>query len=239
MILEGYSKSKVEILQKNNFLFVRKTGDIDRNLERYDAFLNIDLKMPKIIKKNKKYYDMEFIKHISAKEYLQKYNADKLIDFIKNTIKILSKKTLQKDYSIIYQKKLSSFDWKKYNLPFTKEKLYDKLPKILPESMYFGDLTLENILCGKNNFILIDPLTTEYDSYVFDLAKLKQDTICKWFVRNESFNFGYKLDEINQELKCEYDNNYLVILMLMRVLPYSKNYKDKLFIENEIDKLWK
>ena len=59
-------------------------------------------------------------------------------------------------------------------MPFTANELYAKLPKTLPSSEYHGDFTLENILYSlKDDFVLIDPLTTEYDSYVFDLAKLR------------------------------------------------------------------
>ena len=88
---------------------------------------------------------------------------------------------------------------------------------------------------------MIDPLTTEYDSYVFDLAKLRQDITCEWFVRKENFYFSSKLKILQDTLKQfeHYDNNYLLILMLMRVLPYTYFDDDKEFVESEIRKLWK
>jgi streptomycin 6-kinase len=116
------------------------------------------------------------------------------------------------------------------------------LPKTLPSSEYHGDLTLENILYEVNGgFILIDPLTTEYDSYVFDLAKLMQDIKCKWFIRKDILFFDSKLKVLEDTLKtytCYY-SDYLLILMLMRVLPYTHVNDDKYFVESEIRKLWK
>ena len=84
-------------------------------------------------------------------------------------------------------------------------------------------------------------MTTEYDSYVFDLAKLRQDITCKWFIRNEKIYFDTKLRVLDETLKQyhHYDNDYLLILMLMRVLPYTYFDNDKNFVESEIRKLWK
>ena len=138
--------------------------------------------------------------------------------------------------------RILAFYFKKYNLPFNADQLIDKLPKILPTSEYYGDLTLDNILFDiKNNkFVLIDPSTTEYNSFIFDIAKLKQDLTCKWFIRNKNLNINKKLNEIYESLNkySYYDNNYLLILMLMRILPYSKNIKDEKFLYNNIVSLW-
>ena len=54
---------------------------------------------------------------------------------------------------------------------------------------------------GFGSFILIDPLTTEYDSYVFDLAKLMQDVKCKWFIRKDNYYFDSKLTVLEDTLK--------------------------------------
>ena len=42
----------------------------------------------------------------------------------------------------------------------------------------------------------------------------------------------------NEEIFINYDNNYLLILMLMRILLYSKNIKDEKFLYNNIVSLW-
>mgnify|MGYP003344690237 FL=1 len=94
-----------------------------------------------------------------------------------------------------------------------------------------------------NKFVLIDPATTDYNSFVFDIAKLKQDLICKWFIRNKTYNIddvNKKINKIYQSLDIypHYDNDYLLILMLMRILPYSKNKKDEVFLTKNINNIW-
>ena len=224
-------------------LFVRKTGDISRNLERFDALSNLKVSLPKIYNIYGSHYDMEYISCLEMKKYLPTNNVDKLVDFIKNTMYNLSKNTIEKDYTETYRKKLASFDFKKFDMPFTADELLSKLPKILPMSEYHGDFTLENILydTNKKDFVLIDPLTTEYDSFVFDLAKLRQDLVCKWFIRNDNVYLDSKLYHITDKLNefVHNENQYLLILMLMRVLPYTHNEKDKEFLMNGVRRLWK
>lgn len=234
--------SKVELMQKDSRIFVRKTGGVGRNLERYDALTRLNLPTPKLLDVYGDAYDMEYIQHEDMKTFLTNHNITDLVNFIKKTIDILSENTIEKDYSKVYDQKLSVFPWNRYDLPFTASELYSKLPKSLPSSEFHGDFTLENILYDlKNDFVLIDPLTTEYDSYVFDLAKLRQDITCKWFIRNEKIYFDTKLRVLDETLKQyqHYDNDYLLILMLMRVLPYTYFDNDKNFVESEIRKLWK
>jgi Ser/Thr protein kinase RdoA (MazF antagonist) len=143
----------------------------------------------------------------------------------------------------VYRTKLAEKDFTQYNLPFTTEELIGKLPEYLPYSEYHGDFTLENILYNtqKNDFVLIDPLTTVYSSFVFDLAKLRQDLQCKWFIRNDSVYLDSKLQSIIDGLQDypHFNNDYILILMLMRVLPYTRNDTDEKFLIDEIKKLWK
>ena len=90
---------------------------------------------------------------------------------------------------------------------------------------------------------MIDPVTTEYDSYVFDLAKLRQDIECKWFLRNSEVKLDTKLEILNSKIKHSFSqdiNDSLLILMLLRVIQYCErgdnNYN---FLMKEIHRLWK
>ena len=49
-----------------------------------------------------------------------------------------------------------------------------------------------------------------------------------------------KINKIYQSLDKYpyYDNDYLLILMLMRILPYSKNKKDEVFLTKNINNIW-
>ena len=142
--------------------------------------------------------------------------------------------TNEKTYQLVYLSKLKGYQLKYGFIDVDKKPTYVK-------STYHGDFTLENILHTKSGFCMIDPVTIEYDSYIFDIAKLRQDLKCKWFVRNESnIYMNSKLAIIDHELsKFEYNDDYLLILMLLRILPYTKNNEDKNYLINEINNLWK
>ena len=154
----------------------------------------------------------------------------------------MSKNSVDFDYSLIYNKKLKEINYS--GLPFSDVELFNKLPKILPRSNYHGDLTLENVIYSTNgNFYLIDPMTTEYDSYIFDVGKLMQDVMCKWFLRDQKQYISTKLYNIEKTIFNLYpiaNNNYIIILMLLRVLKNCKtNSFEHNFILSEINKLWK
>jgi 5-methylthioribose kinase len=128
-------------------------------------------------------------------------------------------------------------------MPFTKEELIAKLPKLLVKSTYHGDLTLENIMYTDPGFHLIDPVTIEYDSYIFDIAKLRQDLECKWFLRNTNIKLEVKLQNLQNKLRQQYESAFddnLLILMLLRVYLHTKQGDDNhKFIMKEINRLWK
>jgi len=240
--LKGHSKSKVSLVEDNGKIFVRKSGDISRNMERYSALSNTPLRMPKILEYYHEYYDMEYIPNLDIKSYLSKNSVGGLVEYIKYVMNMFALQTIEADFTPIYKKKLAEFDFTKYSLPFTADELLAKLPQFLPFSEYHGDFTLENILYDTQDgqFVLIDPISTEYSSYAFDLSKLRQDLTCKWFIRNDNVYFDSKLEKISNELKVfkHFDNDYLLILMLMRVLPYATDI-DREYLMSEIYKLWK
>jgi tRNA A-37 threonylcarbamoyl transferase component Bud32 len=238
--LKGFSGSQI-LLMQDQHTFVRKIGNVTRNLERYDTLSKIGLPFPRVLAQYNDSYDMEYIPNLDIKNFLSKNQVHSLAQFIKDTIHKLAKDSYNKDYTDVFKEKLSVVDFT--GLSFTKEALLEKLPTVLPCSNYHGDLTLENILYNvhEGEFILIDPLTTDYDSYIFDLAKLRQDIVCKWFIRNDNLYMDPKLKTLSLELDQEfehYSNPYTLILMLLRVLPYATG-TDKEFIINEANKLWK
>lgn len=237
--LKGFSGSSVFLIEDPD-LRIRKIGNINRNIERLRSLSKLEIPTPNILVVEENWYDMEYIPNLDIKNYLIKNSVHFLLDFIILIIERFQKTSKIKDYTKTYEEKLEHIDFKE--LLFNKEDLIKKLPKMLPSSEYHGDLTLENILYSvtKKNFVLIDPLTSVYDSWVFDLAKLRQDVISYWFIRNENIQLESKLKVIDQELKKfeTWDNEYILILMLLRVLPYVENL-DRKFIINEANKLWK
>jgi 5-methylthioribose kinase len=174
------------------------------------------------------------------KNYLIHNNVNLLTNFLCDIIDSFSDDSVYKDYTEVYHHKLSYLSGNQ-GLIFTKEQLINRLPKKLPQSTYHGDMTLENIIYTNPGFCMIDPLTSDYDSYIFDIAKLRQDLECKWFIRKLNVKIDTKLQRIQEKLKRWYPDAFddsLLILMLLRVYPYCDD-TDKQFIVNEANRLWK
>lgn len=240
--LNGFSGSKVYLIENSKRVFVRKIGNVDRNYERLLKLSESGFNVPKIYNKTGEVLDIEYIQSLDMKTYLEHYSLEKLSLFLLDTLSKLSEDNSEKDYSNIYKQKLEEIDFKK--LPFGKQELLEKLPKKLPSSNYFGDLTLENVLYGiDEKFYLIDCSTIEYDSYIFDIAKLRQDLRCKWFLRNHKTSLEVYCDKLENNILTQFpeaSNDYFLILMLLRVYRHAKeNSFEQIFLLREIEKLWK
>lgn len=229
-------------MQDSRGLFVRKINNVQRNYERMLALYGIGYNIPKIYNYTENVIDMEYIHGLDMKNYLIHNTTTKLENFIIETFNSFAKSSTEKDYTEVYEKKL---EWLKDNteLPFTKEQLIENLPKKLPSSTYHGDLTLENILHTDSGFYMIDAVSIEYDSYIFDIAKMRQDLECKWFLRKTDVLLDYKLQNIQDRLRKVYPlafNDNLLILMLLRVYLHTKDGDfEREFILREIKRLWK
>jgi RIO-like serine/threonine protein kinase len=239
--LYGFSGNQILLMQKHNKLFVRKIGNISRNIERMQA-LSVEYPLPQLYTVSKKIIDMEYLHGLDIKTYLKTNNYEKLLDFILSILEKLSSGAVDNDYTETYIKKLQevSFD----EMPFTREQLLERLPKTLPSSNYHGDLTLENIIfTADRGFFLIDCATTEYDSYIFDIAKLRQDLELGWFTRKDNTMLEVKTKHIQKVILEKYpkgNNDYLLILMLLRVYRHTlPNTLERNFILQGINKLWK
>ena len=239
--LYGFSGNQILLMQKHDKLFVRKIGDISRNIERMQA-LAADYPLPQLYTVSKKMIDMEYLHGLDIKSYLRTNNYKKVLGFILSILDKLSSNAVDKDYTETYIKKLQEVSFEE--LPFTREQLLERLPKILPSSNYHGDLTLENIIfTADRGFFLIDCATTEYDSYIFDIAKLRQDLELGWFTRKDNIMLDVKTKHIQKVILEKYPqggNDYLLILMLLRVYRHTlPNTLERNFILQGINKLWK
>ena len=240
--LKGFSGSKIYLMKNNNGLFIRKMDNVDRNYVKLNE-LSQHFNVPKIYTYDNNVLDMEYIHGLDMKSYLAVRDTKRLTDFLIDTLYKFSNNVSMSDYTNVYIDKL-----KYIKLPsemnFTKEELLEKLPKRLPRSKYFGDLTLENIIYDENGqFNLLDGMTSEYDSYIFDIAKLRQDLECKWFLRDTKLLLDVKVENIQDKLLEKFElanNNYLLILMLLRVYRYTKPFsKEEALLMKEMNRLWK
>ncbi len=240
--LKGHSGSRIYLMEKNKKIFIRKVGNVERNFERLTSLYENSFPVPAIYEKANEILDMEYIHGLDMKSYLLSGSVSLLADFIVSTLNKFAKNSVVKDYTEVYNVKLDWVDGVN-DLPFTKNELIARLPKKLPSSNYHGDLTLENILHSDNSFCMIDAVTIEYDSYIFDIAKLRQDLECKWFLRNSKLMLDVKLQNLQEKILSRFsgsDNDSLLILMLLRVYLHTKpDDDDRKFILKEIQRLWK
>lgn len=239
--LYGFSGNQIYLMQKHDRLFVRKIGNVERNMEQMKILAN-DYPVPKIYGTIKNWLDIEYIHGLDIKTYLKTHNHEHLLNFLIEVLDKFSQNSIDKDYSEVYKKKLNEIDFSE--IPFTAQELFDKLPKKFPCSGYHGDLTLENIIYSEDRgFFLIDCSSGEYDSYIFDIAKLRQDLECGWFLRKDNVKIDIKIKLLQKALLERYplaNNDYLLILMLLRVYRHAKpNTFEKTFLLEGIKKLWK
>lgn len=237
----GFSGNQIYLMENEQGLFVRKIGAIARNVERMTKLRDAGFPVPYIIRHSDITLDMEYLHGLDIKTYLKSNQPKQLLQFLIELIEQLMGDGQLKDYTEIYQTKLQEVDFTL--LPFTSAELIAQLPAELPQSNYVGDLTLENIIYTEDGFNLIDCATIEYDSYVFDLAKLRQDLDLHWFTRDSDVVLDVKTNYISQQLRERYplaDNDYLLILMLLRVYRHAKiGSQEHDFLLEGIRRLWK
>lgn len=245
---QGFSGALVEIIEEGNAYTVKKTGDIHRNVKQLRLLKGTGVSIPDIIYSDDTTLIMEYIHGIPMDTFIHYYGVKDLFGDLVQYITRFQVDTVDADYTEVYNRFLEEIDFD--NLPFTSGELLERLPKILPRSKYYhGDLTLGNMIhsgYGWRTF-LIDPVSTVFDSWVFDIAKLRQDLEGLWFIRDNgiewSDHMGKILVELSDSLRSKYPLAYddnLYILMLLRVYRHCK--PDSLeynLIRNEIIRLWK
>ena len=242
--LSGYSGSEVLLISDGTTSLVRKTGNVARNIEQYQQLSSTNISMPRLLDIGTDHYDMEYVRHTDMVSWLLHNPTDQLIRWIVETIAQLQQDSVQKDYSSIYASKLHNpnLDQHWINLPFTVDELLSRLPVMLESSNYHGDFTMDNFLHGADGrFYLIDPITTEYDSWIFDVVKLMQDLDCGWFIRSKPVLLHGKLWTMRKAILKAYPaaaDPHLLILMLLRILPYARSTEDTAWIHKEINRLW-
>lgn len=241
--LQGFSGSHITLMQDDTQLFVRKIGNVDRNCEKLSILGAHGFPVPHVINKHHDTLDMQYIHGLDVSNYLLTHSQNKLIDFIVDIIDKFQQTSESKNYTETYVDRLTYINSDQY-LPFTPAELLDRLPKQLPKSLCHGDFTLENIIYSEDGqFYMIDPVTGPYDSWIFDLAKMRQDLDAKWFIRHKNMMIDVKLQSIKNTLKEHYAqafDDHLYILMLLRVYVYAEpNTKEHTLLLKEIKKLWK
>jgi len=236
----GHSGATVNLVENELGTVVEKSGTgIERNYNRITSLTGV-VDQPQILAYDGDTLTMEYIQNQDIQHYLINGEHKKLTRFIKTVYdKFVRLPTSAKDYTSVYERRLSSVSW----LPTTIDNLMDCLPRHLAQTVYHGDLTCNNILYDYNNsrFVLIDAVDIDLDSVHFDISKLRQDIDCGWFLRDSDALLSNRLLSIRQSLSehCEYyNNNAMAILCLLRVWPYSTE-QERTWLAKQMEILWR
>jgi hypothetical protein len=110
-----------------------------------------------------------------------------------------------------------------------------------------GDLTLENIIISNNKLYLIDFLDSFYDSWQVDMAKIFQDIEIFWHYRNEKIDTNLflrllclkkhiikKLFVLNDGEKIIKSIYHILLLNLLRIIPYTKDQYTYDFLQKQL-----
>jgi serine/threonine protein kinase len=268
-MLKGNSGCSLELLDQDSKV-VRKVSPSDNYNIRLMSQMTLQMNFyddtiltPRVIGEGFQdkcfYFDMEYV------------NGTTLIDWIRdaelNSLSLTIEKILNQvvhnpivgkvDINSIIQDKLSEILLKTSNIRF--HKLINKNSIFLtsfnwknyPSTKCHGDLTLENIIITNDHVLYyIDFLDSIIDSWLFDIAKLMQDTLLKWSIRNynqTSEDYLIRLQNINEFIinfvKLNYGIEYiemvyrLILLNIFRIMPYCKDSTTEKWIFESINQI--
>jgi tRNA A-37 threonylcarbamoyl transferase component Bud32 len=237
---QGFSGSEVYLMHKHGSLFVRKVGNNQRNLERLQHLAG-RVPVPTVYGQHGKNLDIEYIHGVDMRTWLISNPAKPLLDFLIEVTEVLGAKSSTVDRTPLYQEFLQTVD--PWPFQITREELACRIPADIPSTDYVGDLTLENIIATDHGFVMIDCQTTIWDSVIYDIAKLRQDLECHWFLRSKPAMLENKLAYIQRGLLERWpqaSSNMLLVLMLVRVLKYCTLHSTEYdFLLKEINRLCK
>ncbi len=144
-----------------------------------------------------------------------------------------------KDYTGVYETRLEAAPW----LPGPLGALMDRLPRVLPSTQYHGDLTLDNIIwdVDRRQYCFLDAMESDFDSWVFDIARLGMDLRCGWYVhRGAPAIENFLLARVHKAF-CTFSNYYfnrnLIIINLLRIWPYASKV-DREWLAEAMSRLW-
>ncbi|MFB5563116.1 hypothetical protein [Bacillus cereus] len=267
--LKGHSGCKlIVITQKDGSKIVKKQSKNESYNDRLKAQVKKQISYNgvfnncKILKEgynNSLYeFDMEYISGVTVAKYMTDIRLVDIYKFVELFfLNICRENTYDVGAREIFTKKIQ-------NLKKTiKEKslLYSECFELLETNEWrymvlsecHGDMTLENMIIQDGEIYLIDFLDSFYNSWLIDVAKILQDADVLWSYRTyEKLNANLKIkliilkQLIIEQLLTFRDGKYLVgevyhilLLNLMRIIPYTKDEETKNYIDNKIAYIYK
>ena len=226
----------------------------------YRTSQNSKIRVPQIYKTGVKdgifYFDMEYLNCMTVARYMETITIKEIATFVDYVVRELhiNDSVVMPDTNDIFQSKIKSL----YNNIPNEDIYVNALNRLeqfdfsdVPYSKCHGDLTLENILLDvKGDIYLIDFLDSFFDSWMIDVAKLLQDLELHWSYRHEGVSSNLELrlaiarDDLLKHILSLPDGNkkilqiyYILLLNVMRIVPYAKDDVTKEFLHKAITKL--
>mgnify|MGYP003114238587 CR=1 FL=1 len=193
-------------------------------------------------------FDMEYVSGFSFDEYFLNVGVKEVecivnslygyFDFLIDNSRIYHSDVAKK----IFDSKLNSMKDSEF-MSFIKKQTGDLK---VPHSFCHGDLTFANIIFHPKRLYFIDFLDSFVDSYLVDLAKLKQDLFYCWNLKIQRINnlrinqiFSYVWKKIEERYKNHLDTKAFKIidaLTLLRIDPYLTNDRHRSILKTLVTK---
>ena len=222
-VIRSEGKTFVRKTAKNSSYNERMEKEIEK-LEKLKKISekNNDFKIPKIfsVKKNQDdlvEYELEFVPGESLDTCLYNLNSEKIKFFAKKLGKIITAISSESAQSSINEKKFLSQKFEELTLELNKKRalkieneLFNEYIKKIEDlkinssdltnksTFCHGDLALDNILISKKSEIyLIDPLHNDFESVMWDYAKILQSSMTYWnLIKYQNFRLVYNHKKI-------------------------------------------
>jgi tRNA A-37 threonylcarbamoyl transferase component Bud32 len=253
--LKGHSGCKVYLCRDRKTKYVRKvSGSPSYNerlliqIEKQKSFDNSYVRAPRVLRcgynKGLVYFDMEYINGVPFNNYIH-FNTIQNIDpiFTKLSSFIKSNLSTTSDLTSAIHQKLDSINTGSLSVSRHKQYCLDFDWSKIECGYCHGDLTFENMLVYKGDVYLIDFLDSFINTPFIDCAKVLQDIVLRWswrrsditpFVKNIHLydNLVRSLSEDEREIVKR-----LLVLNVLRIVPYTKEKTDVNFIQNALEYL--
>tara|TARA_A100001515_G_C4591478_1_gene216126 strand:- start:2736 stop:3536 length:801 start_codon:yes stop_codon:yes gene_type:complete len=258
-ILNGHSGCKVLLCENDKTKYVRKISKsfdyntrLQAQMKKQDSFFHSNILSPKIYSSGNKdnlfYFDMEYISGISLSEFIRQNTVHQIEPIIEKVFSHLFES--RKSYIVdtaheidLKIEKISEFLSDDYNIYKNYCRDYDW--KNTEINCCHGDLTFENIMIYKGNIYFIDFLDSFIESHLIDVSKIMQDLLIGWSWRFSETHPFIKSQYIYESLKsrltsCEMETcKRLLVLNLLRIVPYTTDKNTSAFINNKLKHLRK
>jgi phosphotransferase family enzyme len=255
--LRGHSGCQVFLCERKDSRFVKKiagTPEYFRRLERQmikqREFAHPHIKKPAVfesgVENDRFYFTMEYVNGVQLSTYISRSTVrdfdpliDRLLRFVRSNICEAAA-----NFTAPINEKLSS-------ISSTNRLSIDRLVQYcrafdwgaIPTGYCHGDFSFENILVHQSDLYLIDFLDSFIETPYLDLSKLLLDVLVFWSWRSEkrrpiiknAYVYDLVLSQMNsREIEIV---RRLLVLDLLRILPYARTNGNALFVQDALEHL--